>query len=122
MRTSIVSLVVLTVVSMLVGFVWLPSQHPDFTAKGVWDSICRAAGMPAAWGGGDEIRKGPRTTQVVLAPEMARPGAADAIGRGGTIALQQCTMCHGARGVSEADAPHLAGQYAEVVIDRKSVV
>jgi cytochrome c553 len=116
MRTSIVSLVILTVVSMLVGFVWLPSQHPDFTAKGVWDSICRAAGMPAKWGGGGDIRMGPRTTQVVLAPEMARPGAADSIGRGGTIALQQCTMCHGARGLSEADAPHLAGQYAEVVI------
>ena len=116
MRWSILSLIALTLASMLVGFVWLPSQHPDFTAKGVWDSICRAAGMPAAWGGGGEIRTGPRTTQVVLTPEMARPGAADAIGRGGTIALQQCTMCHGARGVSAADAPHLAGQYAEVII------
>jgi cytochrome c553 len=72
--------------------------------------------MPAAWGGGGDIKTGPRTTQVVLALEMARPGAADSIGRGGTIALQQCTMCHGARGVSAADAPNLAGQYAEVVI------
>jgi len=116
MRWSIVSLVALTAVSILVGFVWLPSMHPDFTAKGLWDTICRAAGMPAAWGGGGDIRTGPRTTQVVLAPEMARPGAADAIGRGGTIALQQCTMCHGARGVSSADAPNLAGQYPEVLI------
>jgi cytochrome c553 len=112
----VISLVALSVVSMLVGFVWLPSQHADFTAKGLWDSICRAAGMPAAWGGGGEIKTGPRTTQVVLASEMARPGATDSIGRGGTIALQQCTMCHGARGVSAADAPHLAGQYAEVII------
>jgi cytochrome c553 len=116
MRWSILSLVALTAVSILVGFVWLPSMHPDFTAKGLWDTICRAAGMPAAWGDGGEIRKGPRTTQVVLALEMARPGAADSVGRGGTIALQQCTMCHGARGVSAADAPNLAGQYAEVLI------
>jgi cytochrome c553 len=116
MRWSILSLIALTAVSILVGFVWLPSQHADFTAKGLWDTICRAAGMPAAWGGGGEVKTGPRTTQVVLLPEMARPGAADSIGRGGTIALQQCTMCHGARGVSVADTPNLAGQYAEVIV------
>jgi cytochrome c553 len=112
----VLSLVALTAVSILMGFVWLPSQHADFTAKGLWDTICRAAGMPAAWGGGGEIKTGPPTTQVVLTSEMARPGAADSVGRGGTIALQQCTMCHGARGVSSADAPNLAGQYSEVII------
>ena len=112
----VISLAVLTVVSFAIGFLWLPSVHADFTAKGLWDSICRAAGMPAEWGGGGEVKAGPATTRVVLAPEMARPGATDAIGRGGTIALQQCTMCHGARGVSAANTPNLAGQYAEVVI------
>ena len=116
MRGSIVALVVLTVVSMLAGFVWLPSQHPDFTAKGLWDTICRAAGVPADWGGGGEVKTGPRTTQVVLTAEMACPGATESIGRGGTIALQQCTMCHGARGVSAANTPNLAGQYAEVIV------
>jgi cytochrome c553 len=116
MRWSIVSLIALTAISILVGFVWLPSQHADFTARGLWDTICRAAGMPAAWGGGGDVKTGPRTTQVVLLPEMARAGAADSIGRGGTIALQQCTMCHGARGVSAADTPNLAGQYPEVLI------
>jgi cytochrome c553 len=30
--------------------------------------------------------------------------------------LQQCTMCHGAQGVSAADAPNLAGQYPEVIV------
>jgi len=47
---------------------------------------------------------------------MARAGSADSIGRGGTAATQQCSMCHGARGVSAANAPNLAGQYAEVII------
>ena len=42
----VVSLVVLTVISLAIGFVWLPSVHADFTAKGLWDSICRAAGVP----------------------------------------------------------------------------
>jgi len=115
MRWSILSLVVLTVVSILVGFVWLPSVHPDFTAKGLWDGICRAAGVPTTWMSAGDIKTGPATTQVVLTPAMARPGAADSVGRGASLAIAQCTMCHGARGVSAADAPNLAGQYAEVI-------
>ena len=43
-------------------------------------------------------------------------GSSDAVGRGATIAVQQCSMCHGAQGMSEANAPNLAGQYPEVVI------
>ena len=31
---SVISLVVLTLVTLLVGFVWLPSAHPDFTRAG----------------------------------------------------------------------------------------
>ena len=115
MRWSIAALVAFTVVSMLIGFVWLPSVHPDFTAKGLWDGICRAAGVPSTWMGAGDIKEGRPGTQVVLTPAMARPGAADSIGRGASLALAQCTMCHGARGVSAADTPNLAGQYAEVV-------
>ena len=72
-RWSVVSLVVLTVLSMLVGFVWLPSVHGDFTAKGLWASICRAAGVPV-----DVVRRragarpGRASTDVVL---DARDGA-----------------------------------------------
>ncbi|WP_325170161.1 c-type cytochrome [Noviherbaspirillum pedocola] len=36
------------------------------------------------------------------------------VGRAATLALR-CTMCHGARGMSEAYTPNLAGQNAEVV-------
>jgi len=110
------SLVALTVACILVGFVWLPSVHADFTAKGLWDAICRAAGVPTTWSDGGTAKSGPRTTEVVLTTAMTRAPGADSIGRGGTVALQQCTMCHGARGVSAAGAPNLAGQYAEVVI------
>jgi cytochrome c553 len=114
MRWSIAALVALTVLSVLVGFVWLPSVHADFTAKGLWDSICRAAGVPASWGNGD-IKPEVRSTRVVLLPEMTRAGTADAVGRGATLALN-CTMCHGARGTSQANAPNLAGQYPEVIV------
>jgi cytochrome c553 len=47
---------------------------------------------------------------------MFRRESPEAIGRGGSLAIQQCTMCHGAQGVSAADAPNLAGQYREVMV------
>ncbi|MDR6859511.1 c-type cytochrome [Variovorax guangxiensis] len=117
-RWSVSSVCAMALLSILVGFVWLPSVHGDFSARGIWDSICRAAGVPSQWGDGGSSSKaaGPRSTKVVLTQSMVSPGSNDAIGRGATIAVQQCSMCHGARGMSEADAPNLAGQYPEVVI------
>src|SRR6185503_17195151 len=96
LRWSVVSLAALTAIALVVGFVWLPSAHADFTAAGLWDTICRAAGVPARWDSGrDNPVAGRRSTSVVLAPEMARAGSAEAVGRGGTLALN-CTMCHSA--------------------------
>ncbi len=113
---SVISLVVLTVVAVLIGFVWLPSVHADFTAEGLWTSICRAAGVPATWtSGGSRNKAGSPSTDVVLDRDMTRVANSEAIGRGATLALN-CTMCHGAKGLSVSDAPNLAGQYPEVVI------
>jgi cytochrome c553 len=116
-RWSLVSLVALSVVSILVGFLWLPASHADFTAQGLWASICRAAGVPASWSAGAAARGASdrQSTDVVLERTMARAGAQDAVGRGATLALN-CTMCHGAQGLSVSNAPNLAGQYPEVVI------
>lgn len=115
-RWSVVSLVVLTLLSMLVGFVWLPSVHGDFTAQGLWASICRAAGVPAVWtSAAGSAEPAPQATNVVLTRSMERAGSDDAVGRGATLALN-CTMCHGAHGISGSDAPNLAGQYPEVVM------
>jgi cytochrome c553 len=115
LRWSLVSVVALTLGSLAVGFLWLPSVHRDFSAQGLWDSICRAAGVPASWTTDQPIRPGLPTTQVVLDRAMARDGGSEAIGRGATLALN-CTMCHGAQGMSLSNAPNLAGQYPEVVI------
>ena len=114
-RWSVVSLVALTVASLLVGFVWLPSAHADFKAQDLWATICRAAGVPADWSTGGKPREGPVATHVVLERRMVRVGTSDAVGRGATLALN-CTMCHGAHGTSASNAPNLAGQYPEVVI------
>lgn len=115
-RWSVASLLTFTVLSILVGFVWLPSVHGDFTAQGLWASICRAAGVPAAWSDGAAGAKSvPQGTNVVLNRSMARGGSSASVGRGATLALN-CTMCHGAQGMSLSSAPNLAGQYPEVVI------
>ena len=53
-------------------------------------------------------------TSVEVTPRMLMNASAEAIGRGGTLALR-CTMCHGARGMSEANTPNLAGQYPAVI-------
>lgn len=115
-RWSVLSLLALTLVSVLVGFLWLPSVQRDFTMQGIWDSICRAAGVPRSWSETvGQPSQEPPSTHVVLVPSMARPGTGDAVGRGATMALN-CTMCHGAQGMSVSNAPNLAGQYPEVVI------
>lgn len=114
-RRSVIALVALTAVSLLIGFVWLPSVHDDFTAGGWWAGICRAAGVPARWYEGRDAAPAPAGTQVVLERQMARPADAGSAGRGATLALN-CTMCHGAQGMSTSNAPNLAGQYPEVVI------
>jgi len=94
----------------------LPSAQRDFTTGGIWAAICRAAGLPANWGAATPSNAGTPSTDVILIPAMGESGPSDAVGRGATIAVQQCSMCHGAQGASEANAPNLAGQYPEVVI------
>ena len=94
-----------------VGFIWLPLQHPSAQFKGVWDAICSAAGLVRNTSSSEQIVR-PRylTTSVEIDPHMLRSASAESIGRGATLALR-CTMCHGARGLSQADTPNLAGQY-----------
>ncbi|MFP5391992.1 MAG: c-type cytochrome [Gammaproteobacteria bacterium] len=115
-KISSLALLALTVLSFLIGFGWLPSAQPDFAAQGLWASICRAAGLPDRWGPeSTPARAEVVATNVVLVPKLAAPGSSTAVGRGATLALN-CTMCHGAQGMSRSDAPNLAGQYPEVII------
>lgn len=114
-RRSVLSLGALAAGAILLGFIWLPSSSPDFSAQGIWASICRAAGVPGTWSDGSTPVDGTHATEVVLDLSMTKAGSSEAVGRGATLALS-CTMCHGAHGLSTSDAPNLAGQYPEVVI------
>src|SRR5271165_1545369 len=103
--------VAIALVAAVVGFIWLPLQHPGERFTDVWDAICGAAGLVRnAPSGAQIVRADYLTTSVEIDPQMLQGASAESIGRGATLALR-CTMCHGARGLSQADTPNLAGQY-----------
>ena len=103
------------VASAIVGFAWLPNAQPGAQFGGWWDAICSAAGLISIGPIHEEvIEPAHPTTRVVVAGQTLFDVNGEAAGRGATLALR-CTMCHGANGVSSADTPNLAGQYAIVI-------
>lgn len=109
---SVAMLLVVGVLAALVGFVWLPQAHERNPVLNLWDAICRAAGAPAPFepaGLPTEPQQYP--TSVIVTAQMMTAAGAASLGSGASLAMS-CTMCHGARGTSPADTPHLAGQPA----------
>jgi cytochrome c553 len=101
--------------SAAIGFVLLPLLQPNDTHLSVWQRICHAAGLSAPRPNADMAAPDTMaTSRVVVVPRMLMAQAAAAIGHGATLA-QQCGSCHGARGLSGADIPNLAGQYRAVI-------
>ena len=101
----------IAVASIIVGFGWLPLQQRGEEFRGIWDAVCSAAGLVQVSSGTEQVVQADYpTTRIELTPQMLRNPSAQSIGRGATLALR-CTMCHGARGLSKADTPNLAGQY-----------
>jgi cytochrome c553 len=93
------------------GFYVLPSAGPSDT---IWQRMCRGAGFVLTLPGGPRQVAPPTFTSVVVPHDVFGIGTAEQIGHGATLALR-CTVCHGAHGLSGADAPNLAGQYPEVI-------
>lgn len=108
---SIAVLAALVIVAAAAGFVWLPLIQPGAAVTGVWNAICTAAGLiyPAP-ANQPVVQASYPLSQVEFVPGLLGGTNAESIGRGGTLALR-CTMCHGARGLSPAGMPNLAGQY-----------
>ena len=70
----------IALVAAVVGFVWLPLQHPGERFKGVWDAICSAAGLVRNAPSGDQIvRANYVTTTVEIDPQMLQSASAEAI-------------------------------------------
>jgi cytochrome c553 len=105
----------IALVSILIGFVWLPFAVPDSSFRSVWEAFCSSAGLVRNRQATSVAEPaGYKTSNVVLSAGLLPKASAEAIGRGGTLALR-CTMCHGARGLSNANTPNLAGQYSAVI-------
>jgi len=104
---------VIAVLAALAGLIWLPLAQPDLKLGGIWDAICSAAGVPRASTQADSIQPDFKTSNVVMTSEMLTRPDQVSIGRGATLA-QRCAICHGPQGVSDANSPNLAGQFAAV--------
>jgi cytochrome c553 len=102
----------LVILGGLLSFVWLPGaqRDPNESLFGAW---CSALGVPRNWLSSTPIAAG-ATSSVVLTHALLKRHGPDDIGHGATLALR-CTMCHGPTGISYANSPNLAGQYAAVV-------
>ena len=109
--TSVSIVVLLALASALVGFIWLPALQGNVRLYGLWNAICSAAGLVRSSAGEPVAESTYSTTQVAITSRMMQGVGAEAIGQGATLALR-CTMCHGVRGLSEANTPNLPGQYA----------
>jgi cytochrome c553 len=110
---SVGTTVVIAVLAALAGLIWLPLAQPDLKLSGIWDAICSAAGVPRAALQSPSLQPDFRTSNVVMTSGMLLRSDPVSIGRGATLA-QRCAICHGPQGVSDANSPNLAGQYAAV--------
>ena len=103
----------IAVLSAIVGLIWLPLVQPNVKFSGLWDAICSAAGVPRAAVRDASLKPEFKTSGVVMTPQMLAGADQVSIGRGATLA-QRCAICHGPQGVSDANSPNLAGQFAPV--------
>ena len=108
---SVAALIAIAAIAGLIGFVWVPSAQSDTAFRGIWDAICRAAGVPESRRASQQpAAAAVRPSDVIVTPQMMIQRDSDSVGRGATLAMQ-CTICHGAGGPGAADSPDLAGQH-----------
>jgi cytochrome c553 len=102
------------IVTAIGGFIVLPFAQSWVQFANVWDAICSAAGLPQRAASVTAPEQTRRLSEVVLTSNTLSRPSQEAIGRGATLA-QRCAICHGPTGISRADSPNLAGQYAAVI-------
>jgi cytochrome c553 len=108
------SILVLVLVGIggFVSFFWLPRAQLD--AYPTWyAAFCAALGVPEPRRAGLVVPLTSHSDVVLTHHLLEAPQPAD-IGHGATLALR-CTPCHGPTGISYANSPNLAGQYATTV-------
>jgi cytochrome c553 len=109
----------LFVLTALTGLILLPKLQREVQFASLWDAICSAAGLPQNAPAVAGSKPAYPLSQAVLTPTMLSHPSQESIGRGATLA-QRCAICHGPIGISRADSPNLAGQYAAVIYKQLS--
>jgi cytochrome c553 len=102
----------LVVIGGLIAYVWIPHAQRD-PNESLFAAWCSAWGVPKSWLTSAPVAPQP-TSGVILDHQLLGEPSASDVGHGATLALR-CTMCHGPTGISYANSPNLAGQYAAVV-------
>jgi cytochrome c553 len=103
---------VLVLAGGFISFFWLPRAQLDVT--GTWLDAFRASlGVPESRQAGLTVPIKARSDLVLTHTLLGSPEPGD-IGHGATLALR-CTPCHGPTGISYANSPNLAGQYAVAI-------
>jgi cytochrome c553 len=106
------AVLVLAFVGGFVSFIWLPRGQLD-RYPSMFAAFCAALGVPQP----RTMDVAPASTphsDVVLTHDLIGPARASDTGHGATLALR-CTPCHGPTGISYANSPNLAGQYAGAI-------
>jgi cytochrome c553 len=103
------------IAAFVIGFMWLPSLQAG-AQGGLWDAICRAAGIYRPSASAFKATAAAQVpTTVAWNVETVRMANAGDAQRGVALAAG-CAGCHGAKGISPSDAfPNLAGLPADVM-------
>ena len=109
---AILAVAAMAVVGGVIGFVWLP--RVVYSDQGFFAAWCSALGVPRSWAAYGATPVARISSDVVLTHQLLDPAKPADVGHGATLALR-CTMCHGPTGISYANSPNLAGQYAVVI-------
>lgn len=109
---AILAVFAMVIVGGLIGYVWLP--RVAFPDQGFFAAWCSAFGVPRSWAASSAPTVTRISSDVVLTDDLLGEPQPSDLGRGATLALR-CSMCHGPTGISYANSPNLAGQYATVI-------
>lgn len=106
------AVLVVAFIGGFVSFIWLPQAQLD-EFPSVFAAFCAALGVPQQRQASMALPSLPRS-EVVLTHDLLQTPTASDIGHGATLSLR-CTPCHGPTGISYANSPNLAGQYAVAI-------
>ncbi len=110
---GVIATAVLVFTGGFVSYFWLPSAQLN-SPRNLFEAFCIALGVPQAAPRSTVVVAAAAPSDVILTHDLLQPSTLADIGHGATLAFR-CTPCHGPTGISFADSPNLASQYASAI-------